>query len=114
VVQARHRPESDAYRFLERVPKAKPKGPGGRKPYDRMLLFKIMVLQQLRNLSDEQTEYQVWDRLSFQRFLGLGLEESVPDHTTVHGLSMPLAPWYSRVLSFCASLVWLALKSKTA
>ena len=69
--------------ILESVPKAKPKGPGGRKPYDRMLLFKMMVLQQLHNLSDEQTEYQVRDRLSFQRFLGLGLEESVPDHTTL-------------------------------
>jgi transposase len=69
--------------ILESVPKAKPKGPGGRKPYDRMLLFKMMVLQQLHNLSDEQTEYQVRDRLSFQRFLGLGLEEAVPDHTTL-------------------------------
>ena len=69
--------------ILESVPKAKPKGPGGRKPYDRMLLFKMMVLQQLHNLSDEQTEYQVRDRLSFQRFLGLGLEEAVPDNTTL-------------------------------
>ena len=69
--------------ILESVPKAKPKGPGGRKPYDRLLLFKMMVLQQLHNLSDEQTEYQVRDRLSFQRFLGLGLEEAVPDHTTL-------------------------------
>ena len=69
--------------ILESVQKAKPKGPGGRKPYDRMLLFKMMVLQQLHNLSDEQAEYQVRDRLSFQRFLGLGLEEAVPDHTTL-------------------------------
>ena len=69
--------------ILESVPKAKPKGPGGRKPYDRMLLFKMMVLQQLHNLSDEQTEYQVRDRLSFQRLPGSGLEESVPDHTTL-------------------------------
>ena len=69
--------------ILESMLKAKPKGPGGRKPYDRMWLFKMMVLQQPHNLSDEQTEYQVRDRLSFQRFLGLGLEESVPDHTTL-------------------------------
>lgn len=69
--------------ILEGVPKAKPKGPGGRKPYDRILLFKMMVLQQLHNLSDEQTEYQIRDRLSFQRFLGISLEEAVPDHTTL-------------------------------
>lgn len=43
----------------------------------------MMVLQQLHNLSDEQTEYQIRDRLSFQRFLGISLEESVPDHTTL-------------------------------
>ena len=56
--------------ILGSVPMAKkPKGSGGREPYDRMLLFKMMVLQQLHNLSDEQTEYQVRDRLSFQRFL---------------------------------------------
>ncbi|MEB8487986.1 IS5 family transposase [Acidithiobacillus ferriphilus] len=67
----------------ESVPKAKPKGPGGRKSYDWMLLFKMKMLQQLHNLSDEQTEYQVWDRLSFQRFLRLRLEESVADHTTL-------------------------------
>ncbi|MHB1493994.1 MAG: IS5 family transposase [Acidithiobacillus sp.] len=66
--------------ILESVPKAKPKGPGGRKPYDRIPLFKMMVLQQLHNLSDEQTEYQIRDRLSFQ---GIGLEELVPDHTTL-------------------------------
>ncbi|WP_275402885.1 transposase [Acidithiobacillus ferrooxidans] len=35
-------------------------------------------------------------------------------HTTAHGLNMPLAPWYSRVVSFCAPLAWLALKSKSA
>ena len=69
--------------ILESMPKAKAKGPGGRKPYDRILLFKMMVLQQLHNLSDEQTEYQIRDRLSFQRFLGIGLEEAVPDHTTL-------------------------------
>ena len=69
--------------ILEGVPKAKPKGPGGRKPYDRILLFKMMVLQQLHNLSVKQTEYQIRDRLCFQRFLGISLEEAVPDHTTL-------------------------------
>ena len=47
----------------------------GRKPYDTILKFKIVVLQSLYNLSDEQIEYQVRDRLSFTRFLGLGFED---------------------------------------
>ncbi|WP_140391079.1 transposase, partial [Acidithiobacillus thiooxidans] len=63
------------------MPKAKTKGLGGRKPYDRIRFFKMMVLQQLHNLSDEQTDYQIRDRLSFQPFLGIGLEVAVPDHT---------------------------------
>ena len=46
-------------------------------------MFKILVLQALYSLSDEATEFQIKDRLSFQRFLGLGLEGTVPDATTV-------------------------------
>src|SRR5678809_114143 len=47
------------------------------------MMFKVLVLQTLYNLADEQVEYQVRDRLSFMRFLGLGLEDTVPDATTV-------------------------------
>ena len=47
------------------------KGNAGRKEYDRVLMFKILVLQQLYNLSDEQAEYQIRDRYTFSRFLGL-------------------------------------------
>ena len=46
-------------------------------------MFKILVLQALYSLSDETTEFQVKDPLSFQRFLGVGLEGTVPDVTTV-------------------------------
>lgn len=46
-------------------------------------MFKILVLQALYSLSDEATELQIKDRLSFQRFLGVGLEGTVPDATTV-------------------------------
>jgi len=56
---------------------------GGRPPYDAMLLFKILVLQALYNLSDEQTEYQILDRLSFMRFVGLELHDDVPDSRTI-------------------------------
>jgi len=41
------------------------------------------VVQALYNLSDEQVEYQLRDRLSFMRFLGLGIEDQVPDATTL-------------------------------
>ncbi|MBB4267315.1 IS5 family transposase [Roseospira visakhapatnamensis] len=56
---------------------------GGRTPWDAIVMFKMIVLCALYNLSDEQVEYQVRDRLSFMRFLGLGLEDRVPDATTV-------------------------------
>src|SRR5262249_14877266 len=55
------------------------KSDAGRKPFDAVLMFKILVLQTLYNLSDEQVEYQIRDRISFMRFLGLGLEDAVPD-----------------------------------
>ncbi len=46
-------------------------------------MFKAIVLCALYNLSDDQVEYQLRDRLSFMRFLGLGLEDRVPDAKTV-------------------------------
>src|ERR1039458_1559179 len=59
------------------------KSNAGRKTYDAVLMFKILVLQTLYNLSDDQLEYLIRDRLSFMRFLELGLEDPVPDATTV-------------------------------
>lgn len=55
----------------------------GRPPYDVVLMVKILVLQSLYNLSDDQVEYQIKDRLSFMRFLGLSLHSRVPDAKTV-------------------------------
>ena len=46
---------------------------GGRPLYDPVLMFKVLVLQTLYSLSDDQTEYQLNDRLSFMRFVGLAL-----------------------------------------
>ena len=54
------------------------KSSAGRKPFDAILMFRMLVLQALNNLSDEQVEYQVRDRLSFSRFLGLTIEEGIP------------------------------------
>ena len=62
---------------------AERKSNAGRKPYDAVLKFKVLVLQSLYNLSDEQTELMIRDRLSFMRFLDLGLEDPVPDATTI-------------------------------
>lgn len=56
---------------------------GGRPPYDPVMMFKIMVLQALYGLSDDQAEFQIQDRLSFMRFLGLGLGDRVPDAKTI-------------------------------
>ena len=46
-------------------------------------MFKTIILCALYNLSDDQVEHQIRDRLSFMRFLGLGLEGRVPDAKTV-------------------------------
>jgi transposase, IS5 family len=59
------------------------RGKRGRPPFDPVLMFQILLLQALHSLSDEATEFQIKDRLSFQRFLGLGLDDTVPDATMV-------------------------------
>jgi transposase len=71
------RPEVEAH-FPVRDPKK-----GGQPPYDRLMLFKAVVLMELYGLSAEALEYQVNDRRSFQRFLGLQPQHQVPDSTTV-------------------------------
>lgn len=68
---------------LERVVPRSDRSRGGRPPFDHVLMFKLLVIQSLYNLSDEQIEYQVKDRLSFMRFLGLELGDRVPDANTV-------------------------------
>jgi len=68
---------------LLRVHEKERKSQAGAKPKDVVLMFKILVLQQLHNLSDDRIEYQIRDRLSFMRFLGLQLEHKVPDANTV-------------------------------
>jgi IS5 family transposase len=52
-------------------------------PEFKNVLFKVLVLQALYNLSDEQMEYQIRDRLSFRRFLGLDLHQRIPDAKTI-------------------------------
>ena len=71
------RPELMKLRDKER------KSNAGAKGYDLVLMFKILVLQSLYNLSDAAMEMQMLDRLSFMRFLGLGIGDKVPDEKTI-------------------------------
>jgi IS5 family transposase len=59
------------------------KSNAGAKPYDVVMMFKILVIQSLYNLSDDAVEYQILDRISFMRFLGLSLGDRVPDAKTI-------------------------------
>ena len=71
---------------IERATRLKAKGRksnAGRKPFDAELMFEILVLQSLYNLSEEETEFLIRDRLSFMRFLDLKLENTVPHATTI-------------------------------
>jgi transposase, IS5 family len=56
---------------------------GGRPPFDPVMMFKILVIQAMDNLSDERAEFLINDRMSFMRFLGLSLADRVPDARTI-------------------------------
>jgi IS5 family transposase len=56
---------------------------GGRPPLNNLLMFKVLIIKRLYNLSLDQTEYQINDRISFMRFLGIGIGDSVPDAKTI-------------------------------
>ena len=73
----------DIEKAREKAREHERKNAAGAKPIDAVQMFKILVLQQLNNLSDDRIEYQIRDRLSFMRFLGLNLEDRVPDAKTV-------------------------------
>lgn len=68
---------------LGRVHDKPRKSAAGRKPIDVVVMFKLLVLQHLYGLSDEQVEFQVRDRYSFARFVGLSPDDRVPDARTV-------------------------------
>ena len=55
----------------------------GRTPYDCVLMFKVLVLQALYDLSDDRAEFQIGDRLSFMRFLDMELSDKAPDAKTI-------------------------------
>ncbi|MEL6804191.1 MAG: IS5 family transposase [Bacteroidota bacterium] len=69
--------------LLKQIHQKPRKSNAGRRPLDVILMFKLLILQQLYNIGDDELEYQVNDRLSFMRFLHLGIEDAVPDAKTV-------------------------------
>lgn len=56
---------------------------GGRPPFSNLLMLKILIIKRMYNLSHDQTEYQINDRISFMRFLGLGMADRIPDAKTI-------------------------------
>ena len=68
---------------VERVHKQERKSAAGRPAWDAVVIIKALVLGRLYNLSDDELEYQIRDRLSFTRFVGLELEDRVPDAKTL-------------------------------
>ena len=65
--------------------------PEGRPSYPPLVMVKVLVLQQWYNASDPEIEAALWDRLSFRRFVGLGLQDPVPDHSTISRFRSALA-----------------------
>jgi hypothetical protein len=56
---------------------------GGRPPCCPVLTLKVLFLQRFFDLSDEETEFQILNRFSFLRFLGLRPGDGAPDHATI-------------------------------
>ena len=65
--------------------------PEGRPSYPPLLMVKVLLLQQWYQASDPEIEAALWDRLSFRRFVGLGLQDPVPDHSTISRFRTALA-----------------------
>ncbi len=68
---------------IDRVAPRPSRERGGRPPFPTELMARVLLIQQLFNLSDEQMEFQLLDRLSFQRFVGLRTSSQIPDRTTI-------------------------------
>lgn len=72
------------YRFEKLIGHLRDETGPGRPGYPVLVLFKALLLQSLYGLSDRELEEALDDRLSFRRFVGLSLEQAVPDHTVLN------------------------------
>lgn len=84
--------------FKKELEKGIERKSGGRPPYSLLLLFKMHLLQMWFGLSDEGCEYQVKDRLSFREFLALGINDRIPDATTLENFRHDFEPIAEQVL----------------
>ncbi len=88
LVKLKERIDFELFRpLLEETFCKEEKGIGGARPYDYVMMFKILILQRYYNIGDDKMEFAILDRLSFMRFLGLTLSDKVPDAKTI---------WYFR------------------
>ena len=87
----------------------KSKVKGGRPPFDKLLMFKIIILQRYFKISDDKTEFQIKDRLSFMDFLNLELSDKIHDSKTIwffkdqlckKGLTEKLFDLFTETLNF--------------
>lgn len=69
--------------LLKKALKKTRKSNAGRPAFDYQKMFKVLVLQRLNNVSDEQMEFLLKDRLSYSRFTGFGVEDGIPDQKTI-------------------------------
>ena len=70
-------------RILENTFKKDRKDKRGRPHYNYVMMFKILILESIYHLSDDEMEYQILDRMSFKDFLGLSSEDNIPDSKTI-------------------------------
>jgi transposase, IS5 family len=68
---------------LGRLPATEPVAPGGRPSYEPLFMFKVLVIQFLYHLGDAQVQFQITDRHSFKRFLGMSDSDKAPDEKTI-------------------------------
>lgn len=78
------------YRFEKVLSGLRDAGPG-RAAWPVLVMFKALLLQALYGLSERELEAALGDRLSFRRFVGLSIEDAVPDHTTLNRFRNGLA-----------------------
>lgn len=72
------------YRFEKPVSHLRDAGSAGRPGYPVLVLVKALLLQAMYGLSDRELEDALCDRLSFRRFVGLSLDEPIPDHSVLN------------------------------